>query len=162
MRSDGSRDTSTEARLIRRASTFSRRLARGRSRGLGPKNGVRFVWLCLSVLLLAGCPYDKFYGPRLKNNINLPVETRIVLTDGTVIDDGVGLAPGVGLVWGYPPESIAKISLVAGGRVIDEIDAQRIAEMLRCTPDPRDVTWYIESAGLRPSVTCRPTEPEAR
>jgi hypothetical protein len=82
---------------------------------------------------------------------------RIVLTDGTVINDGVGLAPGAGLVWGYPPEHIARITLFIGEDVIDEIDSERIAAMLACTSDPRDVTWYIEAEGLRPSVPCRST-----
>jgi hypothetical protein len=114
------------------------------------------VCLCgLLVLVLGGCPYDRLYSPRLKNNMDSPVEMRIVLTDGTVIDDGAELAPGVGLVWGYPPERIATITLLVGGKAVDELDAERIAAMLNCTADPRDVTWYIEAEGLRPSTPCR-------
>lgn len=114
------------------------------------------AWLCcLAGLFLVGCPYDRLHLPRLENATGALVEMRVVLTNGTIIDNGGALAPGDAVVWGYPPEQIARITLSVGGEVVEDLDAEHIAVMLKCTKNPRDVTWYIEADGVRPSTPCR-------
>lgn len=110
---------------------------------------------CLAGLFMVGCPYDRLYSPRLENATGALVGMQVVLANGTIIDDGGALAPGDAVVWGYPPEQIARITLSVDGEVVEDLDAERIAVMLKCTANPRDVTWYIEADGVRPSRPCR-------
>jgi len=113
---------------------------------------LRVLILGLIASLLTGCPYDRFYPPRLQNQMNVPVGLRIVLVDGAVNE--VRIEPGERLLFGYQTESLSKLTFSVEGKVIDEIDAPRIALMLKCTADPRLVTWFIEADGLRPSIPC--------
>jgi len=113
---------------------------------------LRALILGLIASLLAGCPYDRVHPPYLQNKMTVPVDVEIVLLEG-VVSAGV-LEPGGRLGFGYRPDSIAKVTFSVAEKVIDEIDALRIALMLKCTADPRLVTWLIEADGLRPSIPC--------
>lgn len=115
---------------------------------------LRVALLCLIVSVLVGCPYDRLRPPYLRNEMDIVVEARIMLTNGA--ENVFMLEKGNRLMYSADPGSIARVTFIARGDVVDEIDAERIAEMLKCTPDPRDVIWHIEAGGLRPSVPCRP------
>lgn len=123
----------------------------------------RCAVLLLVASMLIGCPYDRLRRPYVQNKADTAVEVQIVLIDGVEIvyllhkDNFLSLLSSVehATTSKVTVMSISRVTFIADGQVIDELDAERIATMLKCTADPRDVTWYIEAEGLRPSTPCR-------
>lgn len=113
----------------------------------------RTAGLVFTVAMLVGCPYDRLRPPYFENKMNVAVEAQIVLTDGT--ENMFMLRPDDRLLYSADYVKISKVTFISDDEVIDILDQDRIDMMLKCTADPRDVTWYIESDGLRPSVPCR-------
>ncbi len=113
----------------------------------------RVAALLIITCVLAGCPYDRLRPPYVENMMDNVVEVRILLINGT--ENVFTLRTGDRLMYSADHTAISKVTFISDGDVIDELDEERIATMLQCTADPRDVTWYIEANKLRPSVPCR-------
>lgn len=110
------------------------------------KNGIRFV---LAVTVLAGLEAcDPAYPLFLRNGLATPITVQTTFEEGDP-SEGV-LQPGERLAYLHPKGEIERVVVLAEGRKLHDLSRQALFGMRNFVSDPRQVTWNIQSDGIKP------------
>ena len=109
-------------------------------------NAIRAVLLVITLVVLTAC--DPTYPLFLRNGLVAPITVRATFEEGAV-SEGV-LNPGERLAFLRPKGEIKNIAVFSEGRLLHEFDKKTLFEMKNSVPNPRLVTWNIQSDGIKP------------
>ena len=108
---------------------------------------MKFAALILMVFFLPLTACDRFYGPKIINEVGLGVKFVVEYADGGVVD----MYPDycVGTFIGNPGRLINKIKVVDDGQVVLEVDEQRIGWMMEIEDEVSgNAMWGFTGDGL--------------
>ena len=108
-------------------------------------NVVRVVALSSVLALTSAC--DPAYPFFVRNGLSMSVTARINVNGA---ESEVSLAPGKRLdLIKAPSDTVERIMLLSDGRVLYDLDKEKLEELQRSVEDPRKVTWEIQPDGLK-------------
>ncbi|MFU8832403.1 MAG: hypothetical protein ACNA7J_09630 [Wenzhouxiangella sp.] len=107
---------------------------------------IRFVLTLIALVVLTAC--DPTYPLFLRNGLETQVTVQTKFEEG-VSSEGV-LQPGERLTFLHPEGKIASVIVYSEGHILYEFDKQALLDMHNSVSDPRQVTWNIQSDGVKP------------
>ena len=109
-------------------------------------NNMRHVLVVVVLVVLAAC--DPAYPLFLRNGLATPITVRATFEEGAP-SEGV-LRPGERLTFLHPKGEIKYIVILSEGQKLHELDKKALLDMRNSIPNPRLVTWNIQSDGIKP------------
>lgn len=107
---------------------------------------IRFL-LCVTLLIsLTAC--DPAYPIFLRNGLSAPI-TMLTKFEGSTSNEGV-LLPGESLAFLHPKGEIERVVVFFEGRMLHDLNRSALLDMQNSVDDPRQVTWNIQSDGIKP------------
>jgi len=94
---------------------------------------------------LAAC--DPVYPLFVRNGLSKPVVIQIIY-EGGVSNEGI-LQPGERLSFIHTLGGIKGVVVLSGNQVLYRLNEQALLDMYRSVPDMRQVTWNIQSDGIK-------------
>lgn len=106
---------------------------------------VRFFFGATLLIGLTAC--DPAYPLFLRNGLATPITVQTTF-EGSAPSEGT-LRPGQTLTFLHPQGEIEHVVVFAEGRKLHDLNRQALLGMLNSVPDPRQVTWNIQSDGIK-------------
>ena len=107
---------------------------------------VKVLALSSALALISAC--DPAYPLIVRNDLSVPVTARINISGS---EGERRLQPGETLqIVKAPSDIVERITLLSEGRVLYDLDKQKLEELQKSVADPRNVTWEIQPSGLMP------------
>ena len=107
---------------------------------------IRFVLAAAVLIGMAAC--DPTYPLFLRNGIATPITVQITFEEGAP-SEGV-LQPGERLAFLHTKGEIERVVVFSEGRKLHDLDRQSLLDMRNSVPDLRQVTWNIQTYGIKP------------
>lgn len=106
---------------------------------------IRLFWGGALLAGLVAC--DPAYPLFLRNGLTTPITVQATF-EGSAPSEGV-LQPGEQLAFLHPKGEIERVVVFSEGLRLYDFDRQTLLDMRNSVPDPRQVTWNIQSGEIK-------------
>lgn len=100
------------------------------------------------VLLIGSVACDPAYPFFLRNGLAAPITVQTTF-EGGAPSEGI-MQPGERLAFLHPKGEIERVVVLSEGQKLHDLNRQALLDMRNSVSDPRQVTWNIQSDGIKP------------